>query len=232
MGNMVGLSRAVKTEWLDKAAELASQLEDTKQIKDALNEYLSFEIESPTNMRKTREILLKVWCNSSPLQQDALRAYCSVGSHKAALHWSMILLAYPVFSDVCALIGKISLVQDTFTTAWLKEKLLEIWGERPTLIHASHKLLQTLKMLGAIESEKSGVYKVCRQQVKDSDTVKVMTMALIALNRKAYYEIPELSREPLFFPFEYEVSHELIHNEPKLRVSYFGGKMVVGAESK
>lgn len=58
MAKMVGLSRNLKLQWLNKVVELV--LEDLKEeeIKEQLNEYLSFEIESPTNIRKTREILM------------------------------------------------------------------------------------------------------------------------------------------------------------------------------
>ena len=61
MAKMVGLSRNLKLQWLNKVVELV--LDDLKEeeIKEQLNEYLSFEIESPTNIRKTREILMNIW---------------------------------------------------------------------------------------------------------------------------------------------------------------------------
>jgi hypothetical protein len=68
----------------------------------------------------------------------------------------MMLLKYPVFVDMCGLIGKLTLIQDTFSTAWLKDKLFEEWGERTTILHSSHKILQTLKYLGAIENQAIG----------------------------------------------------------------------------
>ena len=58
---MVGLSRNLKLPWLNKAAELCSSDLTEQEIKDQLNEYLSYEITSPTNLRKTREILMKLW---------------------------------------------------------------------------------------------------------------------------------------------------------------------------
>ena len=61
MAKMVGLSRNLKLTWLNKAAELASVELTEQEIKDQLNEYLSFEITSPTNLRKTREILMNIW---------------------------------------------------------------------------------------------------------------------------------------------------------------------------
>ena len=61
MAKMVGLSRNLKFQWLNKVVELASGELTEQEIKDQLNEYLSFEISSPTNIRKTREILMNIW---------------------------------------------------------------------------------------------------------------------------------------------------------------------------
>ena len=55
MAKIVGLSRNLKLQWLNKVVELASSNLTEQEIKDQLNEYLSFEISSPTNLRKTRE---------------------------------------------------------------------------------------------------------------------------------------------------------------------------------
>lgn len=233
MEKIVGLSRAIKPEWLTKTVEVISNSNNEQEIKEKLNEYLSFEIKSPTNLRKTREILLRIWYKPSSTNEGiwnlAVKAYQHDNNNRLALNWAMILLAYPVFSDVCGLIGKISLVQDTFTTAWLKDKLLSVWGERTTLYHSTDKIIQTLKNLGAIENTKIGVYRICTRQLTDMNTVKVMLMSLLALNKKAYYEIPELSRVPIYFPFEYSVALEWIHNTPEISVGNFGGKMVVSA---
>lgn len=231
MGRIVGLSRAIKQEWLVKTVELFLQGNDEATIKSKLNEYLSFEIESPTNLRKTREILMNIWMRPAVLAPDihleAVRAYRSDQSDKAALNWVMLLLAYPVFSDVCSLIGKISVIQGTFTPAWLKEKISDVWGERSTLAFSCNKIIQTLKNLEAIENEKPGVYRIKKRRISDEHTISTMLMSLLALGKKAYYEIPELSCVPLFFPFQYNVSLEWLHNSPKFTLGYFGGKMML-----
>jgi hypothetical protein len=233
MSKIVGLSRALTQDWLNKTVEFVLQGDDEATIKKKLNEYLSFEIGSPTNLRKTREILLNVWVKPVALAPEtysrAIQAYKSDRSNKLALSWAMILLAYPVFSDATGLIGKISNVQDTFTTSWLREKLHEEWGERSTLLHTCNKILQTLKYLGAIESLKTGTYRVRRYKISDEQTIIVLLMNLLVLERKAYYEIPELSRIPLFFPFEFSVPMEWLHNSPDFTLESFGGKTVLSA---
>ncbi|MCL5779819.1 MAG: hypothetical protein M1119_02525 [Firmicutes bacterium] len=231
MAKMIGLSRPIKLEWLNKTVELVLEGKDETQIKDELNEYLSFEIKSAINLRKTREILMTIWVRTpeelSTLKQLALEAYKDEKSNKLALHWSMMLVAYPVFCDVCALIGKLTNIQDTFTTSWLKEKLFEMWGERTTLFHSSDKILQTLKLIGAIENEKVGVYRIKKYPVTDSKTIQVLLLAILSLKEKAYYEVVELSSVPQTFPFEYSVSYEWLHDSDLFTLSNFGGKIML-----
>jgi hypothetical protein len=234
MEKLVGLSRAIKPEWLTKTVELIQETTDIKEIKEKLNEHLAFEIQSPTNLRKTREILLTIWykpSQTSPaIWSEAIAAYQVCEANRLPLNWAMILLSYPVFYDICCLIGKISLMQDTFTTAWLKNKLLSIWGERTTLYHSSDKILQTLKNLGVIENTKLGVYKICPQQVKDISTVKVLVLILIKLNKSAYYNISELSNASAYFPFQYNASIEMLNNSPEFCIGNFGGITVVSVK--
>ena len=234
MARIVGLSRAIKLEWLNKTVELILEGKDEKQIKDELIDYLSFEIKDSTNLIKTRGILINIWVRTpdelSALKQQALEAYKDEKSNKLALHWSMMLVAYPVFCDVCALIGKLTNIQDTFTTSWLTEKMYEIWGERTTLLYSCQKILQTLKQIGAIENEKIGVYHIKKYQVNDIKTIQVLLLAILHLREKAYYEIHELASVPHTFPFEYNVSYEWLHDSDLFTISNFGGKIVLTVE--
>ena len=231
MAKIVGMSRSIKLDWLNKTVELILDGKNETQIRNELNDYLSFEIKSPTNLRKTREILMNIWVstpeNILDLKQLALEAYKDEKSNKLALHWSMMLVAYPIFSDICALIGKLTNIQDTFTTSWLKEKLFEMWGERTTLYHSGNKIIQTLKLMGVIENTKLGVYRINKYHLSDVKTIQVLLMALIRQKEKAYYEVAELSSIPQAFPFEYTVSLEWLHNSELFNLSNFGGKIVV-----
>ncbi len=234
MAKMVGLSRSIKLEWLNKAADLVVEGKSEQEIKDELNVYLSFEIKSPTVLRKSREILLNVWVKSEAefpeLRAKALEAYKNDKSNKIAIHWCLMIAVYPVFADVCSLLGKLTNIQDTFTTAWLKEKLFEVWGERATLLHSSNKILQTLKYIGAIENIKVGTYKTKKYVINDSETITLLIMTILLANEKAYFEVAELPTIPQMFPFEFEVSHDLLHNSDYFSLNNFGGKVVLVRE--
>lgn len=231
MAKMVGLSRAIKIEWLNKTVSYVLEGKTDQEIKRLLNEYLSFEIDSPTVLRKTREILMNIWVypieDAEEVRKVALEAYAKDKASCLVLHWCMMLLAYPIFSDITGLIGKLSTMQDTFTTAWLREKIYEEWGERATLLHSSAKLLQILVYLGVIERVKTGEYRIRQYPVLDDDSIHVLVMTALKPKRKAYYELPELSTIPQFYPFVFDVTHEWIYRTGYFRLSNFGGRAVL-----
>lgn len=101
MAKMVGLSRTVKLQWLNKVVELVLEGLSEQEIKDQLNEYLSFEIESPTNVRKTREILMNIWVfeneQSRKIKAPALDLIKAYPEYDFVVHWCMLMTAYPDF---------------------------------------------------------------------------------------------------------------------------------------
>src|SRR5699024_10108969 len=104
-----------------------------------LNEYLSYEIGSPTVLRKTREILMNIWVYENDytdsLRNEALRLIQKDSDYALTVHWCMMLAAYPVFRDMCRLIGKIGEFEEKITMKQIKQKLFDEWGERSTLYH-------------------------------------------------------------------------------------------------
>lgn len=234
MAKVIGMNRAIKLEWLNKTAELVRQGHDDKTIRAELQEYLSFEIDSAVNLKNARTILLQTWVYTPSehhdIRKEALALVEKGGIDALAGHWSMLLLTYPVFADVCSLIGKLSNIQDTFSTPWLKEKLFEIWGERGTLIHSSGRTLQTLRNLGVIETVKIGVFKTKKQEITSQKTIEVLLTAMLLLKEKAYYEVSELSCVPKLFPFVFDVSYEWLHNSEMFKLNNFGGKLVLTVE--
>lgn len=234
MARVIGMNRAVKLEWLNKTAELVAQGLDDKSIRAELQEYLSFEIASAVNLKNTRTILLQTWVYTPDehlaIRKQALKLVEKGGIDALAGHWSMLLVTYPVFADVCSLIGKLSSIQDTFTTAWLQQKLFEIWGERGTLVHSVSRTLQTLRFLGVVEAVKTSVFRIKKQELASPEAIEVLLMAILLLKEKAYYEIPELSCLPKFFPFVINVSYEWLHNSELFMLGSFGGRIILTAE--
>ena len=77
MAKMVGYACNIKLQWLNHAVAMLDENLTEAEYKEKMNEYLSFEIDSPTRLRKTREILMNVWYYDSeeitPIRQEALK---------------------------------------------------------------------------------------------------------------------------------------------------------------
>ena len=231
MAKMVGLSRNLKLPWLNEVVRLYAEGLDDNQIKEKINEYLSFEIGSPTVLRKTREILMNIWVYendyNSALRDEALRLIQKDSDYAIPVHWIMMLAAYPVFQDMCRLIGKIGEFEETITTKQIKQKLFDEWGERSTLYHSIDKLIATLKAMDVLESKKVGVYSIKKHQLSRLEIVNFLLFAMMKIDDAGYYSLVNLENSLYLFPFEYKVSKEGIMEDDRFTTGTFGGELSV-----
>lgn len=144
------------------------------------NEYLSFEISSATNLRKTREILMNIWFYEdeeiNEIRKTGLSLIHEFLKFALPVHWCMMLVVYLVFADICKLIDRISDFQDKITLTQLKQKLFTEWGERTTLYHYSDKIISTMKEMSALSCEKSGKYHINKHTVSNKQIVNFLLM--------------------------------------------------------
>lgn len=231
MAKMIGLSRNLKLQWLNKVAELVLDGHTEQEIKDQLNEYLSFEIESPTNIRKTREILMNIWVYendySAKIKATALELIRLCPEYSMPIHWCMMLAAYPVFVDMCKLIGKMSEFQDEITLVQLKQKLFDEWGERTTLFHSIDKLVATLKALNVVVCDKPGKYHVNSHRVSNPKIVTFMVYTMMLVDDSGYYTFAEINSSTYLFPFEYKMEKEALFEDDKFAMNNFGGELSI-----
>lgn len=231
MAKMVGLSRNLKLPWLNQMVELQSGDLQENDIKDKLNEYLSFEIGSPTNIRKTREILMTIWYYENKyterLRPTALALIQKYPEYALEIHWCMMLAAYPVFVDMCKLMGKMSEFQDELTLSQIKQKLFDEWGERTTLFHSIDKLIATLKAMDVLVCDKPGKYHIKKHVVKKEDVAAFMVYAMMCVDEGSYYSFQELNSSVYLFPFEYRMEKEALLQDDRFVMSNFGGELAI-----
>lgn len=231
MAKMVGLSRNLKLQWLNKVVELASNGLTEQEIKNQLNEYLSFEISSPTNLRKTREILMNIWVYendiSNKLRDEAVGIVRDAPEYALVAHWCMMMATYPVFVDMCKLIGRLSEFQDEITLSQIKQKLYDEWGERTTLYHSIDKLISTLKELSVLQCEKPGKYQIVKHEVRNGRISAFMVYAMMLVDDSGYYSFTDLSNSVYFYPFQYQLEKELLLGDDRFSMNNFGGELSV-----
>ncbi len=231
MAKMVGLSRTIKLPWLNKAAELYASGCAEAEAKEQLNEYLSFEIESPTVLRKTREILMNIWFygdeTSRKLKDTGVDLLKKDEDNALPVHWCLMLNTYPVFADLCKLIGKMAEFEETMTVKQIRQKLFDEWGERTTLFHSLDKLIATLKAIGALENPKTGNYMVKKHEVKKPEVVNYMLKTMMKVDGQGYYTFEQMETSVYLFPFLYSVDKEAILTDERFCLNTFGGNRTV-----
>lgn len=231
MARMVGFTRLIKLPWLNKTAELAGEGLEPAQMREELEEYLSFEITSPTNRRKAREILLLPWV-AEDVALEALRprALGLAESHpyeRLAIHWGMLIVAFPMFCDLVRLIGKMCEFQDEFTSAQVKAKILDEWGERSTVVKGSEKMLASLNAIGAIKRLKQGRYELAPRLAVDEELSLFLLHADMLARQSGYRTYNELLMSPELFPFELSLSKERLVGDERFSIGYFGREFTV-----
>lgn len=231
MGKMVGLSRNLKMTWLNQAVELLSEDLPEQEYKEKLNEYLSFEIMSPTNLRKTREILMNLWYYENP-ETESLRMQAQAliekdSDNSLAAHWCIILATYPIFVDVSRIIGKLSEFGEEFTLQQLKQKIFDEWGERATLFHSIDKIIATMKAIGALKAEKPGRYTIVKHDVRDDKVNALLASAGMTVEDKGNFTIQDLREMSYMFPFKYHIKREMLMINDTFTITNIGGKIMV-----
>jgi hypothetical protein len=211
-------------------ANKSIQGKGVEEIRGELNEYLSSEIAGITSRRKTRDILMQCWVNPSPslenVRKHALSAYKVSSSNRYLLQYCILLAAYPVISDMCAMIGKLSTMQNEFSSPWL-EKIYEAWGERPTLDDTLKYGLQSLIDIGVLVRPKIGKYQIVVRTVEPLEYINVLLMTILSIKGMSYCELSELKTVSQMFPFEFSVPLEWLHNSQYYHLNNYGGKMTV-----
>src|SRR5262249_30283148 len=113
---------------------------------------------------KVLTVLLCTWAIVPPdlvsFRDDGLAMFDHVASSgTVALHWGMLLAAYPFFGAVAATAGSLLRLQGRFSAGQLQRRMRERYGERETVVRASRRVLQSMADWGALDDTgEHGVY--------------------------------------------------------------------------
>ena len=230
MAEEVGFARNINIEWLNAVAECKLRGDTREEAADKLNALIGESIKSKDNIRKTRTILLRIWYDADDVAtgvaEQEFRNADAAG--KLAIHWAMILMEYPVFADLCNVIGHMFDLRDEISTALIQEKMYEKWGERGTLLHSISKNIQTLKDIGAMKPcNKAGLYTYEKYTLTSGRVGALLIYAALKVLNKKYMGWFGLSECSLLYPFSFENLTEAdVAAYDFLELNRFDGNMV------
>lgn len=231
MAKMVGMNVVMKQSWTKKAVALLDENLSEDQYKAALNEHLSFEIDSAINLRKAREILMRVWYRDTDgvecLQEEGRALAQKYPEMLTPINWCMTALAFPAFADIARLMGKMFDFQDVITTTQIKQKMFDEWGETGTLQTVVAKIVGTMREIGGVKSEKTGRQETASIEVTNEEVVSFILRVAMALDCSSYYAFSSLNDFPFLFPFKYRVTKEQLMQDGRFVLSNFDATLSV-----
>jgi hypothetical protein len=209
----IGFSQRVQLDWLEQTAALVLAGQTREQIETALQEYLRDKLSvGGTAQRGNREkaitILLKIWASVPKCLQsfrddglDHLRRL-PLDDH-IAMHWGMIMAAYPFFGVVAETVGRLIRLQSTCAAAQIQRRIREQLGERETVARAARRILRCFVDWGVLqETQKKGVY--CASPARSIQDKRLMVWLVEAALRGSgtnQRALKMIAQTPALFPF-------------------------------
>lgn len=223
----IGFDRKLDLDWLDAMAGPLASGATPRQAREAVYHRLEGVLsgDAANSARgKTLTVLSAIWLNVpaaiEPLRVEVLARFNEVTpDERLALHWTMMLVAYPFFLDMTAQTGKLFSLNGDCTFAQIQRRMVERWGERSTLTRAVQRILRSMVGWGVLqEGASGGHYQPLpkRFPVAEATTTLLLEGLLHAEGHGLDWEA--LIGHPALFPFDLHLNSLAFRQQSRLRV--------------
>ncbi len=165
----IGIDRLIRLKWLEYTSKLVLAGNNENTVKEDLEQFLttSFLASSKTkrgSLSKTLTILLKTWLhvhqNIHLLRDTGLELLQSANKvDHIAIHWGMIMTAYPFWSAVAGQVGRLLCLQEHVAANQIQRRIREQYGERETASRTAGRVIQAFVDWGVLNKTKEkGIY--------------------------------------------------------------------------
>ena len=207
MAERIGLTKNVKLEWMEIAANCQLMGKSQDEAYPILNEKIGEIIHSPVNSKQIRVILFNMWYRPEDwfLAASIKAAENLPTDERIGVHWALLLKRYQVFYDLCVVIGGLFNFRDVITLSQIRNRIFEIWGARDTLQNCLAKNIQTFKELKSISATSApGSYCCNSMKLDNMRIMQLFCAAVIERSGRQYMTWEELIQHPALFPFAVE----------------------------
>lgn len=204
MAERIGLSKNIKLDWMNLAADQHLQGKNQTEAMPVIDGLIHESITCQANLRTIRAVLLNMWFKNEDWYLDkASKAIMGLPSNeRIPIHWALLLKRYPVFYDLCTVIGGLFEYREEITLGQIRNRIFEKWGARDTLQGCLSKNMQMFRELKALEAIKpAGTYKRNTMVISDVNIMQLLCASLIDASGKEYMSWEEVIHHPALFPF-------------------------------
>ena len=226
----IGIDRIIRLEWLEKIANMVMAGNDKTVVNDIFQESLKDNLSGGKpgirgSREKTITILIKTWLTVprglEALRDEGLKILQGLPrKDRIAVHWGMVLAAYPFWGAVAAHTGRLLRLQGTAAAAHVQRRVKEQYGERATAARAAQRVLRSFIEWGVLEETKEkGIYSQGRAySMDDPEVISWLIEVSLHARSNGSATIKDLLDSPSIFPFRLaHVSAEhLVSLSPRL----------------
>jgi hypothetical protein len=237
MRAVIGFSQKIKRVWMEAILDQLLQTTDTHELRQFLDARLTEDLPGKESRAKAIGILLWIW-SGNPQKQLALRDRAIerlptiTGQERLWLHWGMAALAYPFFRDAAEVVGRLLVLQEDFTTAQVRSRLVTTCSDRTTTKEAAQKLITTLVDWEVLRSTniKGRFLQANKHRTASSSLQLWLLEALLGASVVDEIEAQQFLRLPEAFPFQLTVGVNDLHRHDGFDIHRQGldMEMVVG----
>jgi hypothetical protein len=224
----LGFDRRLDLDWLDAAAAKAATGATPAELRDYLGNLLEGVVsgtKSNSGRGKTVTVLTHIW-GDVPASATGLRGRCTealAGAEpdaRLALHWAMMLGTYPIFADVAGAVGRLLMLQGSFSLAQLTRRLVEAWGERSTMIRAAQRVVRSMVQWGVLkDTAERGVYVRDVSVRRLSESVAELLLEAVLLDSDQHgVPFEQLVGHAALFPFDVRITAHRLRAAAQFRV--------------
>jgi hypothetical protein len=212
----IGFDRRLALDWLEATASRVAAGDSLEDLRAGMWEYLEGKVSGDkynSDRGKSMTVLTRIWGKVppavEPLKSRAVAAFqTSKARDHLALHWSMAIASYPVFSDVAATAGRLLTLQDSFSLAQLTNRMVAQWSERPVLVKSTQRIIRSLVDWGALaDTQTRGVYGQAPKPLPVSREIALLLCEALLLDNE-HHSLPanQLLDHPALFPFTHSLT--------------------------
>ena len=204
MAERIGLSKNVKLEWMNVAADQHLLGKTQNEAMPVIDEKIQESIKCQANVRTIRAILMNMWFKNQDWFLDKATEAASGASEqeRLAIHWALMLARYPFFYDLCSAIGGLLEFRDEITLEQIRNRVFDKWGARATLKPGLSQVIHMLKDLNILNPVKPvGTYTHNKITVSDPNMMQLLCASVVMASGKEYMTWENITQHPALFPF-------------------------------
>ncbi|MBP6974021.1 MAG: hypothetical protein KBB67_13260 [Syntrophorhabdus sp.] len=204
MGRSVVFTRSISLDLLNEVYEeyISGLTKSESTLK--LEAIIGQSIRDKDNIKKTRAILQNLWFVDTDWFHDEASATALYLKHieRLPVHWAVLLVTYPIFSDLCIVLGQLFELKDVVSATQIKEEIFNKWGARSTLDSSLSRNLKSLRDMDTLKrAEKHTTYEKITHKVSDTKVVALLFAAIMQATEQQYMTWESFITHPAIFPF-------------------------------